>query len=78
MSTDQWDSLLRRTGFSGIDGQVGLIPDGPGAANVMLSTANPEEPPTYPTAAVLTSGHTEQEIVRTVANMYARVLQGIY
>ncbi len=48
-----WDSVYRRTGFSGLDGSVQLHGSGPMMQSVMVTSAIPKENPTYPAASVL-------------------------
>lgn len=48
-----WDTLYRKTGFSGLDGSVQLHGDGHIVESVMLATAIPKEKPSYPAASLL-------------------------
>ncbi|KAL8941461.1 MAG: hypothetical protein Q9211_001817 [Gyalolechia sp. 1 TL-2023] len=66
LSEGQWHTVLKRTGFSGIDGSVALLPDGPDSASVMLSTAVPERLPARPKAAVLTCGPGKDRLAQSV------------
>ncbi|KAL8657370.1 MAG: hypothetical protein Q9226_001979 [Calogaya cf. arnoldii] len=66
LSEAQWDSLLNRTGFSGIDGSIAVAPDGPDSTSVMLSTAIPERLPAHPKAAILTGGHVEDQLAQSI------------
>lgn len=48
-----WDTVYRKTGFSGLDGSIQLHGDGYIVESVMLTTAIPEEKPSYPAASLL-------------------------
>ncbi|KAL8872489.1 MAG: hypothetical protein Q9174_001891 [Haloplaca sp. 1 TL-2023] len=66
LSKTQWDCLLKESDFSGIDGSVAVMTGSPNYANVFLSTAVMEAPTVYPEPAILTCGHGEEQLVRTV------------
>lgn len=67
MTEVQWDSLLKQSGFSGVDGSAGILPGVADFASVILSTACLDRSPVYPTAALLTCGHNkQQQLAQTV------------
>ncbi|KAL8815028.1 MAG: hypothetical protein Q9223_005803 [Gallowayella weberi] len=69
----QWDTLLNRSGFSGIDAFVPVIPNGINCASVILSTARSEQLPVFPKAAILTIGNTEPRLVQDVRTRIADI-----
>lgn len=62
-----WDTVYRRTGFSGLDGSVQLRGNGPTVESVMVTTAIPKEKPRYPAVSLLTYDKSLTNLGETVS-----------
>ena len=73
MTEAGWDSLLRRTGFSGLDGSLETGPEGADISRLMLSTAVDDRLADYPPASVLFCPDTESYMVKPVCSQLTRL-----
>lgn len=61
-----WDTVYRKTGFSGLDGSVQVHGNGPSVGSVMLTTAIPKEKPTYPATSVVVCDKTSTKLAEAI------------
>lgn len=75
MTESTWHTLLGKTGFSGLDGCIGVNGNGPHIFSVMLSTAIVPEKAEYPNPQLLISPSSPPELVERLSSELA-ILSG--
>ncbi|KAK4693024.1 hypothetical protein P7C71_g4290, partial [Lecanoromycetidae sp. Uapishka_2] len=70
LTENQWDILLRRTGFSGLDGIISDDDKGRATGSVMISTAIPDEPDSQPRATIIVEEGGEGPLATALATMH--------
>ena len=71
MTETTWHTLLGKTGFSGLDGCIGVNGDGPPVSSIMLSTAVVSGKVEYPNPQLLLSPSSSLELVEHLSSELA-------
>lgn len=71
MTETTWHTLLGKTGFSGLDGSIGVNGDGPPVSSIMLSTAVVPGKAEYPNPQLLLSPSSSLELVEHLSSELA-------
>ncbi|KAL8698413.1 MAG: hypothetical protein Q9224_001862 [Gallowayella concinna] len=73
LTESQWDSVLKTSGFSGIDASAQVSPGGTDTSSVVLSTACSEQTPVYPQTAILTCRGVEPGLMKAISDQVASI-----
>lgn len=73
MTEAGWDSILRKPGFSGLDGSLDPQPENINVSRLMLSTVIDHHATDYPPASVLFCRGTETSIVNEVCSQITQM-----
>ena len=73
LSELQWDDLLRRTGFSGLDGSLSDNPSGVKGGSAMISTATSKQSMPLPNPTIIVDQYSDKALIRELQSSFAKL-----
>ena len=73
LSEPQWDDLLRRTGFSGLDGSLSDNPSGVKGGSAMISTATSKQSMPLPNPTIIVDQYSDKALIRELQSSFANL-----
>ena len=71
LSESQWDDLLRRTGFSGLDGSLSDNPRGVKGGSAMISTATYKQSMPLPSPTIIVDQYSDMALIRKLQSSFS-------